>query len=84
MGILKRTFGQNGPKGWLAGAMPVWREASPRVAAGTYLVLKGDSLWKIAKRVYGDAAKWQDIYEANRRRLKNPELVSPGMTLRLP
>jgi nucleoid-associated protein YgaU len=37
-----------------------------RAAMGsTYTVVKGDTLWSIAKRTYGDGRRWQDIAEAN-------------------
>jgi len=50
----------------------------------TYVVEKGDSLSKIAKAEYGDANKWRQIYEANRDIIKDPDLIYPGQTLRLP
>ena len=50
----------------------------------TYVVVKGDSLSAIAQREYGDAKEWQRIYEANRDVIKNPDLIYPGQTLRLP
>jgi len=31
-----------------------------------YFVVKGDSLWKIAKREYGDGRLWRKLYEDNR------------------
>ena len=53
-------------------------------AARTYTVKAGDSLSKIAKHEYGDAAQWHKIYEANRDVIKNPDLIQPGWTLKLP
>jgi nucleoid-associated protein YgaU len=50
----------------------------------TYVVVKGDSLSKIAKREYGDANKWQTIYEANRHLIKDPDLIYPGQELKIP
>ena len=50
----------------------------------TYTVVKGDSLSKIAKRVYGKASMWKVIYEANRDQIKDPDLIFPGQLLRLP
>jgi nucleoid-associated protein YgaU len=55
------------------------------IAGGrTYTVVKGDSLSAIAKREYGDANKWHAIYDANRDTIKDPDLIHPGQTLRLP
>jgi nucleoid-associated protein YgaU len=51
---------------------------------GTYIVVKGDSLSKIAKREYGDANKWRMIYEANKDLIKDPDLIYPGQSLRIP
>jgi LysM repeat protein len=38
---------------------------SAKTAKGSYTVKKGDTLWKIAKKYYGDGAKWRKILEAN-------------------
>jgi nucleoid-associated protein YgaU len=53
-------------------------------AARTYTVVAGDSLSKIAQQQYGDASKWQRIYEANRDLIKNPDLIYPGQTFKIP
>ena len=53
-------------------------------SAKTYLVVKGDSLSKIAKREYGDANKWRTIYEANRDLINDPDLIYPGQELKIP
>jgi nucleoid-associated protein YgaU len=50
----------------------------------TYVVVKGDSLSEIAKREYGDVKEWRRIYDANRDIIKDPDLIYPGQTLRLP
>lgn len=50
----------------------------------TYTVVKGDSLSKIAKQVYGKASMWRKIYEANQDQIKDPDLIFPGQLLRLP
>jgi nucleoid-associated protein YgaU len=50
----------------------------------TYVVVKGDSLSKIAKRQYGDANKWRAIYEANKGLINDPDLIYPGQELKLP
>ena len=47
-------------------------------------MVSGDSLSKIAKHQYGDAAKWHAIYEANRDKIKNPDLIHPGQVLTIP
>ena len=52
--------------------------------AQTYTVKKGDSLSKIAKRVYGDPQQWHKIHEANRDIIDNPDLIHPGQVLKLP
>jgi nucleoid-associated protein YgaU len=50
----------------------------------TYTVVAGDTLSKIAKREYGDAGKWHRIYEANKDTIKNPDLIYPGQTFKIP
>ena len=50
----------------------------------TYTVKSGDSLWKIAKQFYGNGSKYNTIYEANKDKLKNPNLIYVGQTLQIP
>jgi nucleoid-associated protein YgaU len=57
---------------------------APADSPRTYTVVAGDSLSKIAKHLYGDSAKWHAIYEANRDKIKNPDLIHPGDVLTLP
>ena len=49
-----------------------------------YVIKKGDSLSKIAKQYYGDAMKYPVIFEANREVIKDPDLIYPGQTVRIP
>ena len=57
---------------------------APTERQRTITVQPGDSLSKIAKREYGDADKWHAIFEANRDKIKNPDLIHPGQVLTLP
>ncbi|WP_283189636.1 peptidoglycan-binding protein LysM [Pseudomonas sp. PMCC200344] len=47
-------------------------------------VEKGDTLSAISKRVYGDANKYQKIFEANKPMLKDVNKIYPGQSLRIP
>jgi len=47
-------------------------------------VRRGDSLWKLAERHYGNGARWTRILKVNRRRIKDPDLILVGWRLRLP
>jgi nucleoid-associated protein YgaU len=49
-----------------------------------YVVKEGDTLWGIARKVYGAGASWTRIQEANPVVLKDPDLVHPGLVLRIP
>ena len=64
------------------------REAttSPAPAtAQTYTVVKGDCLWNIAKKFYGNGSKYTVIYNANRSVIGgNPNLIYPGQVLTIP
>ncbi len=49
-----------------------------------YTIVKGDSLSKIAKKIYGDPMKYKIIFEANREVIKDPDLIYPGQKIRIP
>lgn len=53
-------------------------------AKQTYTVKSGDSLWAIAKKIYGDGAKYMTIFNANKSILKNPNLIRSGQVLTIP
>jgi nucleoid-associated protein YgaU len=95
MGVLDKLFGQDSEKNKPGKAdFSDVRSGSSSTAPSsqsqgasfnrTYTVVAGDSLSKIAKREYGDASKWHRIFEANRDKIQNPDLIHPGQVLNLP
>lgn len=50
----------------------------------THVVERGETLSSIAAKYLGSAARFEDIYQANTDRLRNPNDVRPGMTLKIP
>jgi nucleoid-associated protein YgaU len=52
------------------------------ITENNYTVTKGDFLWSIAVRAYGDGYKWVNIAKANK--LTNPNVIHPGNVLVLP
>lgn len=61
------------------------RSAAAPSSAQSYTVVKGDCLWNIAKKFYGDGSKYTVIYNANRSVIGgNPNLIYPGQVLTIP
>ena len=56
-----------------------WGES---IQGASYTVAKGDHLWGIAVRAYGDGYKWVEIARENN--LDSPDLIHPGNALTLP
>ncbi len=50
----------------------------------THKVGKGDSLWSLAKKYYGNGDLWKKIYDANKKLIKNPDLIKDGWVLIIP
>lgn len=53
-------------------------------AEKTYTVTKGDCLWIIAKKQLGNGGRWQEIYNLNKDKISNPNLIYPGQVFNLP
>ncbi|MCM1058308.1 MAG: phage tail protein [Firmicutes bacterium] len=53
-------------------------------SSDTYVVVKGDCLWKIAKKFYGSGVQYTRIYNANKDQIRNPNLIYPGQVLIIP
>ena len=51
---------------------------------GTHVVQSGDTLWAIAKKHYGDGSQYTKIFNANKDKIKNPNLIYPGQQLVIP
>lgn len=49
-----------------------------------HVVVKGDTLFSLAQRYYGNRSRWRDIYAANRNVLPNESALTIGMELRIP
>lgn len=56
----------------------------PAMEAKFYTVVSGDTLSKISKEFYGDANKYNTIFEANKPMLTHPDKIYPGQVLRIP
>lgn len=59
------------------------RQGTPP-AAKTYTVTKGDCLWAIAKKQLGNGSRWQEIYNLNKDKISNPNVIYPGQVLTMP
>lgn len=47
-------------------------------------VKSGDSLWAIAEKMMGGGSSWLKLYEANKDKIKDPNLIYPGQVLNIP
>ena len=51
---------------------------------GIYTIQKGDTLSGIAKSLFGDPMRYNEIFNLNRDVLTNPDLIKVGQKLKLP
>ncbi|QKV19807.1 peptidoglycan-binding protein LysM [Oricola thermophila] len=58
--------------------------ATPAKEPKFHTVEKGDTLWAIADKAYGNGSKYNAIFEANRPMLTHPDKIYPGQVLRIP
>ena len=55
-----------------------------QIGKNEYVVKPSDTLVNISQAVYGDYRFWQDIYRANKDKIKSPILIYPGQVLTIP
>lgn len=63
---------------------PVEPAPAEPASSTTYVVIAGDSLWKIAQKQYGSGSLWRQIYEANKDAIKDPNFIRIGQVLNIP
>ena len=51
---------------------------------GAVIIRRGDSLWRISRRVYGHGVRYSTIYLANQEQIRNPDRIWPGQVFRMP
>ena len=55
------------------------------IRPGTMVVVQpGNSLWRLARRAYGEGMQYTMIFEANRDQIRDPDLIYPGQIFALP
>jgi nucleoid-associated protein YgaU len=64
-------------------ALDAWIDTPAEIM---YTVIKGDYLWKIAKKKehYGNGFAWPKIYNANKDKIKDPDLIYPKQVFTIP
>ena len=55
-----------------------------RFVSGKAIIRRGDNLWTIARRVYGEGLKYTTIYQANTGQIRDPDRIYPGQVFDLP
>lgn len=48
------------------------------------IIRRGDNLWRVATRNYGEGLRYTTIFEANRDQVRDPDLIYPGQVLKIP
>ncbi|WP_235897613.1 LysM peptidoglycan-binding domain-containing protein [Neoaquamicrobium microcysteis] len=51
---------------------------------GSVIIRRGDSLWRISRRVYGRGIRYSTIYLANQQQIRNPDMIWPGQVFSVP
>lgn len=72
------------PAAKVATATETAPETAPPAASVTVTVQPGFTLWGIAKRQLGQGIMYVQVYEANKDKIKDPDLIYPGQVFTLP
>ena len=64
-------------------ALDAWEGATKEI---TYTVVRGDHLWKISgmRQHFGNPFAWPKLYQANKDKIKNPDLIYPKQVFTIP
>jgi nucleoid-associated protein YgaU len=48
------------------------------------IIRRGDTLWRISRRVYGRGVRYSTIYLANQTQIEDPDRIWPGQVFKVP
>ena len=51
---------------------------------GAVIIRRGDTLWRISRRVYGRGTRYSTIYLANQGQIRDPDRIWPGQVFKVP
>ncbi len=69
----------------IAGAKPAEVTAPPlQNVKSAVIIRRGDTLWRISKRVYGRGVRYSTIYLANQDQIRDPDMIWPGQVFGVP
>lgn len=57
---------------------------APAVSVRAVTVQEGDTLWAISQDRYGDGVLYVRVFEANRKAIRDPDLIYPGQVFTIP
>ncbi len=60
------------------------RKVTVSPGKGLVVVQPGNTLWDLAISIYGSSRYYQKLYRANRRKIKNPQMIFPGQIIFAP
>lgn len=78
--VVKKSSGKKTKNG----KQEIKKQSKKNTKAKKYKVKRGDTLWAIAKKYYGSGAKYPKIVNANKKLIKNPNLIKVGWVLTIP
>ncbi|MCH8146752.1 MAG: LysM peptidoglycan-binding domain-containing protein [Planctomycetes bacterium] len=83
---MRTTWATTEPAGTVYGSPArTPQPAAPTMSGSRYhTVSKGDTLYAIARKYYGDQRRWKEVYEANRSTLPDPNMIKTGQRLVIP
>ena len=88
-GVYNLQIDQVGPDGHVTAVIALpFKMATPQSIAdappGSVIVQPGNSLWRIARRLYGSGWQYTVIYRANASKIRDPDLIYPGQVFSIP
>lgn len=72
------------PAGSSDAAVPETTAPKLQHSDGAVIIRRGDSLWRISRRVYGHGIRYSTIYLANQEQISDPDRIWPGQVFKVP